>query len=104
MTKPGYFAALTVALVLAGSAQAQSVNQRQGRQQERINQGVASGRLTAREAVRDERQQSRINASEARMRANNDGRLSSNQRERLQSRQNRASAHIYRSKHNGRHD
>ena len=103
MMKLGYFAALSAALVFAGSAQAPSVNQRQGRQQERINQGVASGHLTAREAVRDERQQSRINATEARMRANNDGRLNGNQRERLQNRQNRASSHIYRSKHNGRH-
>lgn len=98
-----YATALTAALMLAGVAQAQSVNQRQGRQQERINQGVASGRLTAREAVRDERQQGRIDATEARMRANNGGHLNGNQRARLEGRQDRASARIYRSKHNGRH-
>ncbi|WP_086011714.1 MULTISPECIES: hypothetical protein [unclassified Sphingomonas] len=103
MMKLRFAVALTAALTLAGAAQAQSVNQRQGRQQERINQGVASGRLTAGEAVRDERQQGRINASEARMRANNGGHLNGNQRARLESRQNRASAHIYNSKHNRRH-
>ncbi|RZL19039.1 MAG: hypothetical protein EOP64_11075 [Sphingomonas sp.] len=102
MSKLRFTAALTAALVLAGAADAQSVNQRQGRQQARINQGVASGRLTAGEAVRDERQQGRINATEARMRANNDGHLNGNQRARLENRQNRASAHIYNSKHNRR--
>ena len=98
-----YVAALTAALALSGTVDAQSVNQRQGRQQERIDQGVSSGRLTAREAVRDERQQGRIDATEARMRANNNGHLSGNQRTRLEDRQNRASARIYNSKHNGRH-
>lgn len=97
-----YVTALTAALVLSGTVQAQSVNQRQGRQQERIDQGVASGRLTAGEAVRDERQQGRINATEARMRANNGGHLNRYQRARLENRQNRASAHIYNSKHNRR--
>ena len=103
MIKLRYAAALTAAVMLASAAQAQSVNQREGRQQARIDQGVASGRLTAGEAVRDERQQGRIDATEARMRANNGGRLSYNQRTRLEHRQDRASAHIYRSKHNGRH-
>lgn len=103
MIKRRYAAALTAALLFAGAAQAQSVNQRQGRQQERIDQGVTSGRVTAGEAVRDERQQGRINATEARMRADNGGHLNRNQRARLEHRQDRASAHIYRSKHNGRH-
>ena len=98
-----FAAALTAALAMSGAVQAQSVNQRQGRQQERIDQGVASGRLTAGEAVRDERQQGRIDATEARMRANNGGHLNRYQRARLETRQNRASARIYNSKHNGRH-
>lgn len=98
-----FAAALTAALALSGAVQAQSVNQREGRQQARIDQGVASGRLTAGEAVRDERQQGRIDATEARMRANNGGHLNGYQRARLENRQNRASAHIYNSKHNGRH-
>ncbi|UAJ08957.1 hypothetical protein [Polymorphobacter megasporae] len=103
MMKLPYAAVLTAALALSGAVQAQSVNQREGRQQQRIDQGVTSGRLTAGEAVRDERQQGRIEATEARMRANNDGHLNGNQRSRLESRQNRASTHIYNSKHNGRH-
>ena len=103
MIKLRYAAALAAALALSCTADAQSVNQRQGRQQARIDQGVASGRLTAREAVRTERQQGRIDATEARMRAKNNGHLSGNQRERLENRQNRASARIYNSKHNRRH-
>ena len=98
-----FAAALTAALALSGAVQAQSVNQREGRQQARIDQGVASGQLTAGEAVRDERQHGRIDATEARMRANDGGHLTGNQRARLENRQNRASAHIYNSKHNGRH-
>lgn len=103
MIKLRFAAALTAFVALSGAAQAQSVHQRQERQQERINRGAASGRLTAGEAVRDERQQGRIDATEARMRANNGGHLNGHQRARLERRQNGASAHIYNSKHNGRH-
>jgi len=94
-------AALT-ALTMAGAADAQSVNQRQNRQQERIANGVSSGRLTPGEAARAERQQGRIARTEDRMRDRNDGRLSFTQRARLQARQDRASGRIYRNKHNRR--
>lgn len=90
------------AMSLAGAAQAQTVDQRHADQQARITQGVESGQLTGREARRDERQQGRIDATEARMRARNGGSLNYAQRARLQARESRASAHIYRTKHNGR--
>lgn len=96
-------AVLTAALALSGAVQAQSVDQRQVRRQERIDQGVASGRPTAGEAVGDEPQQGRIDAVEARMRADS-GHLDGNQRARLEDRQNRAGAHIHNTKHNRRHD
>jgi hypothetical protein len=80
--------------------QAQTVDQRHSRQQARIATGVASGRLTAAEAAHDERQQARIQRDETRMRGNNGGYLTPAQRARLQYRENRASNHIYRTKHN----
>ena len=94
-------AALTAVPAVASAAQ---VNAREVRQERRIDQGVRSGELTPREAARDERQQGRINRTEARMRYRNGGYLTRGQRARLNARQNRASAHIYRSKHNGRVD
>ena len=95
-------AALAGAGLVAGAAQAQTVNHREANQQQRIDNGVANGRLTPGEAARDERQQASINAQEARMRDRNGGRLSPYQRGRLEQRENNASRHIYNSKHNGR--
>lgn len=97
---------LTAALlglgVLAGSAQAQTVDQRHYDQQRRIEQGTQSGSLTPHEARRAERQQGRIDRTEARMRYRHGGHLTYRDRMRLQHRENRASRHIYRAKHNGR--
>lgn len=95
-------AAALIGLTLAGAASAQSVDRRHAYQQRRIANGVASGRLTGREVARDERQQGRIDAAEARDRARNGGHLTAANRAHLQARENRASAHIYRTKHNAR--
>lgn len=75
------------------------VNHRQWEQQHRIQQGARSGELTRGEYQRLERQQARINRTEQRMRWRNGGRLSPDQRARLEQRQDRASANIYRQKH-----
>lgn len=101
MMKP-IAAALLGLSVLAGTAQAQSVDQRHYDQQRRIEQGERSGRLTPGEARRVERQQGRIDRTEARMRYRHGGHLTYRDRMRLQHRENRASGHIYRAKHNGR--
>ena len=61
------------------------------------------GQLTPREARRDERQQMRIERTEARMRARHGGHLTWRERARLRHREDRASRHIYRTKHNHRH-
>lgn len=95
-------AALIGAGMLAGAADAQTVNRREANQQRRIDNGVASGRLTPGEAARDQRQQYSINAQEARMRERSGGTLTPYQRGRLQQRENNASRHIYNSKHNWR--
>ena len=95
-------AAALIGLTLAGAAGAQGVDRRHADQQGRIANGVASGRLTPGETARVERQQGRIDRAEARDRARNGGRLTAANRAHLQAREDRASAHIYRAKHNGR--
>ena len=94
-------AALGLAALTALPAAAQ-VNAREANQQRRIDQGVRSGELTPREAVRAERQQARIDDQVARERARNGGVLRPGQRAQINREQNRASAHIYRTKHNAR--
>jgi hypothetical protein len=85
--------------VLATAMPAQArINQRQNHQQHRIASGLHNGRLTAREAVRLERQQVRIGRYEARSRADGGG-LNFNERARIETLQDRASRHIYRQKH-----
>lgn len=91
-----------IGVALAGTATAQTVDRRHAYQQQRIDRGVVSGRLTPREAASVERQQSRIDRAEARDRARNGGYLTAANRAHLQARENRASAHIYRAKHNAR--
>jgi len=71
--------------------------QRDVNQQRRIEQGVASGELTNREAARLERGQARDNAAQAR--AGADGSVGPNEQRRLQRQENRQSRRIYREKH-----
>ena len=93
-------AALGVAALAGAAPVLAQVNARQAHQQARIELGVRSGELTGREANRLERQQARINNTEQRMRAQNGGYLRPGQKARLEARQDRASANIYRKKHN----
>ena len=91
------FASLAAAMpAITTAANAQTVGQREVNQQNRIQQGVASGRLTPREA--------RLTARTDRMRARDDGHLSGRDRVALQRQENRDSRAIYRAKHNGRVD
>ena len=73
------------------------VDRREAAQDARIRQGIASGQIDAREALRLERGQSHIQAVEARARV--DGHLSGAERERLNRLQQRASADIQHQKH-----
>lgn len=70
---------------------------RQERQQQRIDQGVASGELNQREAARLERQQGRIEADKEAAKA--DGVVTKQERAKLNREQNRASRNIAREKH-----
>lgn len=76
------------------------VNQRQRRQDRRIDGGVFSGELTRREFLRLEKEQYQIEREEAR--ARRDGVLTPRERAELQRELNQASRHIYRAKHNNR--
>jgi hypothetical protein len=69
------------------------------KQQVRVAQGVRSGELTARETVRLERREARIQADVARSRAQNGGTLTPADRVRIEARQDAMSRAIYRQKH-----
>jgi len=73
------------------------INSREHREQRRINQGIRSGELTRREAVRLEAQLARIRIQERFARA--DGHLSYRERARLNRELSRESRAIYRQKH-----
>jgi hypothetical protein len=88
---------LGAAVTLTASAEA-SVDSRQREQRQRIQQGVRSGELTAREAVRLTREQQHIRGEEYRYR-HDDGRLDRRERADLWRDQNRASRHIRHQKH-----
>ncbi len=85
----------TVAMAVPAEAR---INQRQSNQQVRIDRGVTNGSLTARETNRLQRQQGHISAYEARSRADGNG-LNRAERLRIEAMQDRASANIYRQKH-----
>jgi hypothetical protein len=85
----------------AGSAATPGVDQRQQRQERRIDQGQASGQLTPREARRLEREQKGIARAEHRAQA--DGTVTARERARLHHQQNQASRDIRRQKHDRQH-
>jgi len=79
-------------------AQAGRAGNRQIKQQKRIHQGVKSGELTRKEAIRLEREQRHI--KKTKQEALKDDKVTSKERLRLERQQNRANRHIYRLKHN----
>jgi hypothetical protein len=91
------------ALLLATSAFADGprtdqVVDRDVNQQERVEQGLQQGQLTTREAGQIERQESRIDQTEAR--DLKDGKLSPAEQAHIDQMQNHASRDIYRDRHN----
>jgi hypothetical protein len=81
----------------AGDTATPRVDQREAHQQARIDGGVASGQLTARETNRLDKQQARIAAVEANDKA--DGTVTKAERRELHRMQNRASKNIVVQKH-----
>lgn len=76
------------------------VDKRQCQQQQRIAQGIESGRLTPREWAKLDRQQDNIARLESRFKS--DGWLSRKEKRILNKKLNAANQRIYRLKHNGR--
>ena len=76
------------------------VGERANNQQQRIAQGVRSGQMTAGETRNVEGREAGINRQVATDRAANDGRLTPQQRQQINRRQNNVSRSIYRDKHN----
>jgi hypothetical protein len=95
---------LAIAMPTLAFAQANTprVDQRQANQEQRIDQGVASGSLTQREANRLERGQQHVDNMENRAKA--DGVVTRGERARLHQAQDAQSARIYRQKHDRQHD
>ena len=73
------------------------IDQRQTNQEQRIDQGIASGQLNEREANRLNKQQEHVNKMEDR--AKSDGVMTKKERARIGAAQDRASRHIAREKH-----
>jgi hypothetical protein len=98
--------AFTAALLLAASAsglRADSLaTDRQENQQQRINQGEASGELTKGEAARDEAHHKAIGREIRHDRKEHGGKLTGKEKRHINRQQNRESRRIYRTKHNDR--
>lgn len=80
-----------------GATATPRIDQREQRQEQRIQQGVGSGALTPRETYRLEQEQAHIDKAEAR--AKSDGTVTARERKHLSKMQNRASHDIRRQKH-----
>jgi hypothetical protein len=73
------------------------VDQREVNQDKRIQQGVASGQLNAKETYRLEKEQAAINKAETNAKA--DGKVTKHERRKLHKMQNAASKDIHAQKH-----
>lgn len=92
------FAATAASSCAQADIETPRIDRRQDNQQQRIDQGIASGELTNREAARLQQQQTNIERLERR--AESDGAISGAERARLTHKQNQASRAIARKKHN----
>ena len=81
----------------AGNASTPRIDQREANQQKRIDQGVASGQLTQKEADKLNKQQAGIQKQEDKAKA--DGVVTKKERAKLTHRQNKADRAIKRNKH-----
>ena len=96
-------ALLASALTLPAVAQSGTpgIDQRQANQQQRIDQGVASGELNKKEAARLEKGQDKVQRMEDKAKA--DGTVTVAERRRIEREQNRQSRRIAKQKHDRQH-
>jgi hypothetical protein len=77
-----------------------NIQQRKVDQQKRIGNGVKDGQLTPKETSHLEHQEAGINKEERGMKAQDNGKLTKQDRKTLHQQQNQESRRIYRDKHN----
>ena len=105
-----YVAGMIFAAVISGQSLAQTtavpdhpreneVNQRLDNQQARINQGLANGSMTGKQAARDEKHDANIAQREAVDESKHNGHITKGEQNRLNKSENRNSRRIYRQKH-----
>jgi hypothetical protein len=95
----GILLSATISPLAATAADRNPIKGREHNQQVRIRQGIQSGELTRREAVRLEREETRIRVNDRFARA--DGKLTPAERRRLQRELRAVSRDIYKQKHDG---
>ena len=97
--KTTLIAAVLAALALPVAAQVNTptVDQRQANQEARIQQGVASGELNAKETAKLEAGQAKVQAKEDKAKA--DGKVTPKERAKLAKAQDKQSKKIYKQKH-----
>jgi hypothetical protein len=90
------------ALPVLAQTSTPKVDQRQANQQQRIDQGVASGQLTGKEADKLDKGQAQVEKKEAKAKA--DGQVTPKEREKLKQAQNKQSQKIRHEKHDQQYD
>lgn len=96
------FTLTAAVLMTTGLAVAQDrVNDRRENQQDRIAQGVRSGRLSPRETANLESREANVNREIRNDRREHDGHLTAPERRQINHQQNRMGRSIYRDKHDG---
>ena len=102
MIKPMAVVLLVLPTLVWAQASMPRVDQRQANQEQRIEQGEASGSLTQREANRLEKQQQHVDKLENKALA--DGTVTSQEKARLHHAQDVQNRRIYEQKHDRQHD
>jgi hypothetical protein len=97
---PAAFAQQSGSSSTGSSTTQPAVQQRKENQQDRIANGIQSGKLTAGETKKLEKKEAGVNKEEVGMRASDNGKLTSADRTKLQNQQNHLSKQIYTDKHN----
>jgi hypothetical protein len=82
-----------------GHPRENEVNQRLDNQQARINQGLAKGTMTGKQAARDEKHDENIAQREAVDESKHNGHITKGEQNRLNKSENRNSKRIYHQKH-----
>jgi hypothetical protein len=95
----GFASSLAMAQDVPDHPRVNEVNQRLDNQQARINQGLANGTMTGKEAARDEAHDANIAKRESVDEAKHGGHLTKGEQNRLNRSENKNSRRIYRQKH-----